>query len=655
MRRAVVAGFAAAAVLVLAAPAGAHALLEDSRPADGATVDRAPNEVVLSFSEEPDPKLSTVKVLDAAGADVTGGPAEPAPGNPDTLRATVGELQQGTYTVAWRVVSQVDGHVTAGAFAFGVGVTPAAAPPGAATPATPPPSPLAAAGRWLLYAGLGLLVGAAWVGAAAFDDLPRPVLRVARSGWLTAAAGLAALGVSQAQVAGVALRSLLGTSLGTALVRRAVPLAAVGVLLAAARPAGPRRAHDGRSRVAFGLAGVAGALALLAHATAGHAGAGTWAWAKVLTQWLHMLAAAAWLGGLAALLAGIRARVGPVRAAAVRRFSALAAVAIVAVAATGTARAVNELGSLRVLWATSFGRLVAVKIALFVVLVALGAVNRYRHVRASGSWTKGLQRVGRTEIAVAAVVLLATAVLSQLAPASYGAARADAKRITATGSDFGTTLRVRLVATPGGPGINTFELTLRDYDTRERVDADAVRLRFVLAGDANVSSELDLDRDRTGVWTGRGGNLSIAGAWRITAVVQRGAGSTEIGLGLRVREAPSTVTVNRVPGQPTLYTVTLPAGRSVQIYTDPGRPGPNDVHVTFFGPGGTEMRDVADAAVSATNGGERRDLPVRLFGPGHFVASGTFVAGRLHIEVDARGSGGATLSAAIDDTLTEGG
>ena len=48
-------------------------------------------------------------------------------------------LPNGTYTVTWRVFSAVDGHRTAGTFAFTVGPAPGRSPP---TSATPPPPPL---------------------------------------------------------------------------------------------------------------------------------------------------------------------------------------------------------------------------------------------------------------------------------------------------------------------------------------------------------------------------------------------------------------------------------------------------------------------------------------------------------------------------------
>jgi copper transport protein len=145
--------------------------LRSSGPPDGASLDRAPRQVTLTFTERPEPRLSTVQLLDADGRPVQAGNAGPVGGQPFQLQVPLGALADGTYTVAWRTVSRDDGHVTGGSFAFGDGVAaPAAAAQGGSVPAatTPPPSPLATAGRWLLYSGLALLVGAAASGLVVY-------------------------------------------------------------------------------------------------------------------------------------------------------------------------------------------------------------------------------------------------------------------------------------------------------------------------------------------------------------------------------------------------------------------------------------------------------------------------------------------------------
>src|ERR1043166_494629 len=137
-------------VLFMASPGvDAHALLRTSTPADGAQLSKSPSTVVLTFTENPDASLSTVHVVDQNGNNVEKGKTRAVPGHADELTVDVGELPNGVYTVNWRTVSRVDGHVTAGAFAFGVGVSPAGHK--IVQPKAPSPTVLTVTSRWLFY------------------------------------------------------------------------------------------------------------------------------------------------------------------------------------------------------------------------------------------------------------------------------------------------------------------------------------------------------------------------------------------------------------------------------------------------------------------------------------------------------------------------
>jgi methionine-rich copper-binding protein CopC len=253
---------------VTASGAGAHALVRSSDPPAGASLERPPRAVLLTFTEAPDPTLSSIQVLDASGRAVQAGPAAAEPGRPLQLQVPLGRLTDGTYTVSWRAVSRVDGHVTRGALAFGVGTgVGVTAPPvqPAAPPATSAPEGLALAGRWALYWGLALLVGATATGLLVLGGrLPpaaRPLLWAAMA---LAVTGFAAVVLAEWSAVGVPFGALVASGPGRALVREAVALVlaggAVGVLLA--RP---------QSRSALVSVGVTAAVAMGAHAAGGHA------------------------------------------------------------------------------------------------------------------------------------------------------------------------------------------------------------------------------------------------------------------------------------------------------------------------------------------------------------------------------------------------
>lgn len=339
MRRVLVIGLLAAA-LGLVLPGGAahaHALLETSTPSNGEVLEASPREIRLTFTEPPDRGLSEIQVFDSTGAEVQAGPMEGIPGQPRGLRLSVPELPEDTFTVSWRVLSTVDGHVTAGSFAFGVGVAPeAVAQPSGSYAPTEPPSAAEVGSRWGFYWGLALLLGGALAGLVVFRSrLPAPW--VLWLGWGLAVLGLVGMFLAERAEVGVSTGDLLGSQRGTLLLAR-------GAAVVVALPATAVAARSARRGATLLLAGAA-ALAMLVHAYAGHAGAAErGAFLHVGIQWLHLVGVGAWVGGLVWLLVGARGLAEEDRAPAVRRFSALATVALPLVAVTGLLRAVNLLG-----------------------------------------------------------------------------------------------------------------------------------------------------------------------------------------------------------------------------------------------------------------------------------------------------------------------
>jgi methionine-rich copper-binding protein CopC len=100
-------------------PAWAHAQLVSAQPRVGATVARAPAEIVLRFSESPEPRFSNIEVRDAAGTRVDRQDLRLGPDGDKTLAVGLPSLPPGTYLVRWQVLS-VDTHRTEGSFRFTV-------------------------------------------------------------------------------------------------------------------------------------------------------------------------------------------------------------------------------------------------------------------------------------------------------------------------------------------------------------------------------------------------------------------------------------------------------------------------------------------------------------------------------------------------------
>jgi methionine-rich copper-binding protein CopC len=116
MRRLALTGMA---MLLLASPAFAHALLERASPPVGSEVAAPPQQITLTFSEGVEPLFSTIEVRDPQGAPVVTGKPRTDPENNRKLMIELPVLRSGTYTVIWHVTS-VDTHKTEGRFQFTV-------------------------------------------------------------------------------------------------------------------------------------------------------------------------------------------------------------------------------------------------------------------------------------------------------------------------------------------------------------------------------------------------------------------------------------------------------------------------------------------------------------------------------------------------------
>lgn len=95
----------------------AHAKLEKSEPAAGATMTTAPTHIQLWFNEKLDAAVSQIELTSPSGR-VELGPAH-AMGEKSLMAGISGKVGDGTYTVAWQTAGD-DGHVAKGNYTFTV-------------------------------------------------------------------------------------------------------------------------------------------------------------------------------------------------------------------------------------------------------------------------------------------------------------------------------------------------------------------------------------------------------------------------------------------------------------------------------------------------------------------------------------------------------
>jgi copper transport protein len=581
------------ALFMLPGRALAHAHLVRADLAPNSHLRVSVGTVRFWFDEPLNPALSRILILNRQGQQVNVDTGELNAGNDEELDLTVPTLPDGLYSVRWTSASALDGHIMHGFYLFTVGGPGAVAPPsvpaaiaGSDGAALDAPGMVVALAHWLV-----LLATALWTGALALEVL---VLAPARMRDLSGARSLAFIA---SQRAGRLVRlGLLATLLATVLELEAAAYAAAGdwsgplspgvlgdvlgtqygayfavrgalvilTLLVASgtgawgplslagpgqpglvrrevarRPTHAGRALDvltGRVLAALGLA------YLLALALSGHAGAlPHLTLTAVGLDWLHLIAMAVWVGGMAAIalvLVPVGAR-GAELLDLLDRFSPAAYLALVAAAMTGMFNAQVRLAGLDALTGTLYGRVLLLKLALIAAIMALSAshvfVTRPRlraalpgpvghtSARAYGSLVARL----RVEPALGALILLCVAVMGQVAP---HAAAFDATVVQVVGDQGGAVsggpvaasgslgaLAVNLQINPADVGQTQLTATVAEHG--RAVTDGQVRVRLSMPANPDLGASFVETTPAAGSYSGTG-DLVQEGLWRADVLVR---------------------------------------------------------------------------------------------------------------------------------------
>jgi len=388
-------------LLACAGEAGAHASLVKAEPADGAVVARPPAVLTLTFNEPVAPLV--VHLIGPNGEPIALGPAV-AENATVTMRAPE-SLQRGTHVLSWRVIS-ADGHPVGGALMFSVG-----APSGKPEAAAEPPSDRRVgaalwAARMAIYLGLFVGVGGAffhaWIAPSAASR--QWIVSLLAGGLIAAPISVGLQGLDALDLPLSDLPRMRAWGAGLATSYGATAIAAAGALLAGLASCVGKSPLVARGSSLIGLLGVGLALSL-----SGHASTAAPQLVSRLAVFLHGVCVAFWIGSLLPLFSAVRERSVHVSHAdlALARFSRAIPLPLALLLASGCWLAIVQLGRVDALWTTSYGGLLACKLAAVIVLLGLAATNRYRLVpklqRRGGA--ASVARSVRCELAVALVIL----------------------------------------------------------------------------------------------------------------------------------------------------------------------------------------------------------------------------------------------------------
>ncbi|MEV2228454.1 copper resistance protein CopC [Streptomyces phaeochromogenes] len=391
-----------------AGPVSAHSAVRETTPGEGTVLKSAPKQVTMTFTESVGITDDSLRVLSPENRRVNAGDTEHASGRSDAVRVPLDDgLADGTYTVAWRVVS-ADSHPISGAFTFSIGKPSETTASVSAEPAVNPASgALYDIARYAAYAAVALLIGAATFVLVCRPASAEPLRGLVRAGWWVLVATTAALLLFRGPYErGTGPSTLLDPELientltsrpGWALLARLALLAGAAVFLvrlgrgAAAGTGSPEgeslekespekeSQEEEQARPKPVVLAVGGVLAVgLAGtwAAAEHASAGIQVPLAMTSSVLHLLAMAVWLGGLAALLTTLHRSEALLPATSVARFSRLAFASVAVLVLTGVYQSWRGLGSWDAVFDTSYGRILVAKVCAVVLLLAAAGFSR---------------------------------------------------------------------------------------------------------------------------------------------------------------------------------------------------------------------------------------------------------------------------------------
>lgn len=456
------------ALLVFAFPtmAWAHAVLLGSFPAADQVLDSAPAEIELNFNENVGPIF--IKVLDTSGAEVGNLGDWRVDGN-DVFQPLAEILTNGTYILTYRVIS-ADTHPVGSTFVFAVGEPIQDMSESQATGGDTGWSWLVAGNRVLLYASVLLAAGSAllvlfmrwpaslWTGISAQG-------RVASA--IAAFTYLLSVGLGGAEMLMGSAGALF--SLDTwrqGLSSTLLPSALIGIpgtlvlMLAFSRNA---------ASTPLLLLGTS--LSIGGFLVTGHAATAPPVSLMALAVAVHLVCGAFWFAALRPLWLSTRTEPLVESGRLMRVFSTRAVWSVGALFASGVIIGYVQVESFDKLVSSAYGVRLLLKVALFLLLLAIAAVNKNRHTPrlevGDPQAADAMRRSIRIEYGLMVAVLVAAVSLTLPSPPRSAAAMAGnsgmdstADTSVAVGENRGYTARAEI--SPGRTGQNMVMFSFTD-------------------------------------------------------------------------------------------------------------------------------------------------------------------------------------------------
>jgi len=507
----------------------AHAYIAKSTPMENEILMKVPPIVSIEFNETiQSSSFNSLIVVDASGKRVDLKNTHINKENPRVMEARIKQnIPDGIYSIQWKVIS-ADGHPIQGVIPFSIGTTSKDARALQARTEGYIPKVDMLIERGLLYTSFSLYIGILFFHlviqksddqAWRIQSRSQTILRISLLGMLISV--LFNLPLQTTINADISWSEAFNPSL----LKETLKLPDFGymwviqiilvILLAAATYVALKRGSLS-SFHAWGIPCIFIVGLLVTKAFTGHAVGSKYKEITVSMDFLHLLAASLWTGGLASIIFLLPAwndsRENEKRDwsrywEAIHRFTPWATTAVLVIFFTGIINSTLFVPTIHSLFYTSYGQVLLAKTILFVGMGVLGIIHLVKNkIRRS----KGLGMTARVEWSMGIIVMVLAALLTNL----------PTPPLPATGPFHETKLldngdQLTLNVSPNTVGMNTFTIDLKDKNGQSVTDIEQLTL---------TTSSLDMEMGKEtfrvpvvspGTFQTEGMYLNMTGRWII--------------------------------------------------------------------------------------------------------------------------------------------
>ncbi len=500
----------------------AHAYIKKSTPLDNETVEKAPREVTIKFDESIQPSFNSIKVFDSEGNRVDQRNGRIDPKQPFILKSDLKKnLPNGSYRIKWKVVSS-DGHPVEGVIPFQIGEEGQDSTSiHNETKGYTPKADLIII-RWLQYLSNACFVGLIFFYMVVLPKELRETGTVDKKFFKLISTGLIFLFLSillslplQASIESgypwsevfnfsIIENILMNTNYGRSW------LIQIALLLTLALLTSFISVAESTKRIILWACLCLGAALLLTKALTSHAAAQPNQLLTVAMDFLHLLAAAIWIGSLIGFVALLSIRknteIKQDYLKMIKSFSKWGLGLVLLITITGLSGSFLYIPNLSALFQTNYGQVLTCKVILLLLMLLLAAVNFIKGKRGT---TKGLGATLKGELSIGLVILMLSVVLTNLPTAMQSPGPFRNTNTVNHGE------QVTLRATPNIIGVNLFEVTLKDQEGQPIKEVEQLHLTFTMLEMDMGKETVSLTKTAEGKYEVKGLHFTMAGNWNV--------------------------------------------------------------------------------------------------------------------------------------------